>query len=415
MPTDLELLEPDGWGEVLELYARSANLAVALIDHGGHMIGKCHNQKPIWTLARKARPDWGDGCSFCLPGNGICTAAADAERTESMVLARDLGGYVHIAAPIFLDHKHLGTLLAGQVFDQYPQMLLMDRVAREFHLSGQELWDLARQRVPMSRASLTTFGNLLGTLGNAYLRERHATILQRTLSHTNELLQRSNEDLTAKVQELDQSLAEKDILLNEVHHRVNNNLAVIGSLLRMQAEAFPDDRVADALQKSQLRLEAMALIHAHLYNAVDWRAVKFAEYAMVLAENLFRSYGVDPSRITFRVEIDHLELSVDKAIPAGLILNELISNALKHAFPDGRPGSILIGGHCRDGQVDLSVQDDGAGIRESEQPRVHKSLGLKIVDILRRQLKGTFTPASAADPGPGCTFRISFPYTPPAE
>ncbi|MGA3186738.1 MAG: sensor histidine kinase [Bryobacteraceae bacterium] len=85
--------------------------------------------------------------------------------------------------------------------------------------------------------------------------------------------------------------------MKEVHHRVNNNLAVIGSLLRMQAEAFPDNQVAEALRGSQLRVESMALIHAHLYNSVDWRAVNFATYTTVLAENLFRAYGVDQSRI----------------------------------------------------------------------------------------------------------------------
>jgi len=408
-----ELLDPEGWAEILELYARSVNIAVALVDHESRLIGRCHNPSPVWSQARMARPEWGDGCVFCLEGSDHCTASADAERTESMVMARDLGGYVHVAAPLFIDQQHLGTLLAGQVFDHYPDMLLLERVAREFRLSGQELWDLARQHVPISRATLTIYGKLLGTLGNAYLRERNATILQRTLASTNQQLLRSNKNLEDKVGELAQSVAEKDILLNEVHHRVNNNLAVIGSLLRMQAEAFPDNRVADALKTSQLRLEAMAVIHAQLYNSVDWRAVNFAEYATVLVENLFRAYGVDSSRVSFRVAIENVELSVDKAIPAGLILNELISNALKHAFPDGRQGTIFIRGRCHDGRVELSVQDDGAGIREPSEPRRNKSLGLKIVDILYRQLKGTFAGPGAADPGPGCTFRLSFPQTLP--
>jgi two-component sensor histidine kinase len=111
------------------------------------------------------------------------------------------------------------------------------------------------------------------------------------------------------------------------------------------------------------------------------------------------------------VEISPFELSVDKAIPAGLILNEMISNALKHAFPGGRHGSIAIGGELRDGRVELSVQDDGAGISKAIEPRQRPSLGLKIIDILCRQLKGSFErPHGAEEAAEGTISAISFPY-----
>jgi two-component sensor histidine kinase len=104
-------------------------------------------------------------------------------------------------------------------------------------------------------------------------------------------------------------------------------------------------------------------------------------------------------------------LGVDKAVPAGLILNELITNALKHAFPEGRRGSILIHGELRDGRIELDVQDDGVGIRETAEPRRQQRLGLKIVNTLCRQLKGTLVaPDEAEEPSPGSIFRISFPY-----
>jgi two-component sensor histidine kinase len=179
----------------------------------------------------------------------------------------------------------------------------------------------------------------------------------------------------------------------------------------MQAASFPDSQVADALRESQLRVDSMALIHAHLYNAVDWRAVDFASYATVLAENLFRAYGVDQSRIRLRMAIGPLQLGVDKAIPAGLILNELISNALKHAFPAGRKGSLLLEGKLRGGQVELSVHDDGVGMDGSAIHRLNasrKSLGMNIVTILCHQLKGTLEPPQAS-PDNGSTFRFSFP------
>jgi two-component sensor histidine kinase len=270
----------------------------------------------------------------------------------------------------------------------------------------------------MSRANMAAFGKLLFTLGNAFLQERYSTILQKALAETNIKLQSSNQGLNdanaklhGKVVELDQANAEKDILLSEVHHRVNNNLQVVASLLRMQAEAFPDGQVAEALRESQLRIDSMALIHAQLYRSVDWRVVDFAEYAAILVNNLFRSYGIDQARITCRLDVGSFELGVDKAVPAGLILNELITNALKHAFPEGRRGSILIHGELRDGRIELDVQDDGVGIRETAEPRRQQRLGLKIVNTLCRQLKGTLVaPDEAEEPSPGSIFRISFPY-----
>jgi two-component sensor histidine kinase/ligand-binding sensor protein len=424
VPAKKALLDSESWAGVLELYARSVNVAVALVDHEGRLIGKCHNPQPIWSLARKARPAWGPGCIFCLNADGHCTAAADAEQSRSPVVVSGLGGFMHVAAPLFLGDRHWGTLLAGQVFNQYPELLLMGRVAREFGLSEQELWRLARKLIPVSRAALTLYGSLLGALGNAFLRERDSVLLQRTLAETNERLQSSNEDLNGKIAELAQAVAEKDILLNEVHHRVNNNLQVIASLLRMQAAASPDDRVVHALRNTQLRVESMALIHAHLYNSSDWNAVDFAEYTTVLIGTLFLSYGVDPARIVWRVEISPFEMSVDKAIPAGLILNELISNALKHAFPDGRAGAILVRGELLDGRVELVVQDDGVGtcgpegaiMGKKEEPHPRASLGLKIVDILGRQLKGTLERLpTCMEPGSGSIFRLSFPYRTPAR
>jgi len=418
VPASKELLDPASWGEVLELYANTVNLAVALVNGEGRVVGRCHNPQPIWKMAREARPEWGPGCPFCLDANGHCTAAADAQRTRSVVLVRGLGGFVHVAAPLFLAERYVGTVVAGQVFDEYPDRLQLERVAKEFGLSGQELWRLARQLVPMSRANMAAFGKLLFTLGNAFLQERYSTILQKALAETNIKLQSSNQGLNdanaklhGKVVELDQANAEKDILLSEVHHRVNNNLQVVAILLRMQAEAFPDGQVAEALRESQLRIDSMALIHAQLYRSVDWRVVDFAEYAAILVNNLFRSYGIDQARITCRLDVGSFELGVDKAVPAGLILNELITNALKHAFPEGRRGSILIHGELRDGRIELDVQDDGVGIRETAEPRRQQRLGLKIVNTLCRQLKGTLVaPDEAEEPSPGSIFRISFPY-----
>jgi two-component sensor histidine kinase/ligand-binding sensor protein len=418
VPAIKELLDPESWGNVLEVYARTVNMGVALVDREGRLVGKCHNPQPIWSLAWAARTDWGAGCVFCLNEDVSCTAVADAQRTGALTVATDSAGFVHVAIPLVLGDQYLGTLLAGQVFDRYPELLMLERVARQFALSPQKLWDLARRSIPISRASLITYGNLLGTLSHAFVRERLSIALKRDLASANQELQSTNEhlknansELSGKVTELAQASAEKDVLLNEIHHRVNNNLQVISSLLRMQADAFPDDQVATALRGSQFRVESMALIHAQLYNSEDWRSVDFAAYINALGENLFRSYGIDQARIALHVDIAHFALSVNKAIPAALILNELISNALKHAFPGDRSGSILIHGGVRGGRIELSVQDDGAGAWQTIRSRSRQSLGLNIVDILCHQLKGTFVqPQGAEDSAQGSIFRLSFPY-----
>ncbi len=213
--------------------------------------------------------------------------------------------------------------------------------------------------------------------------------------------------LKAERDRLAESLAEKEVLLKEVHHRVKNNLQVIASLLRLQAASFEDPAMSAALRESQNRVEAMALIHEELYATNDLREVDLAEHAALLAANLFRSYG-EPERIELKIEMERLPLGVDRAIPVSLILNELISNALKHGFSGGRAGSIAIRGHCRNGKIELAVNDDGAGVPEGMDLSKPKSLGLEIVKILTRQLKGTFQLDRGA---PGTTFRILFPIS----
>jgi two-component sensor histidine kinase len=200
---------------------------------------------------------------------------------------------------------------------------------------------------------------------------------------------------------LARSLAEKEVLIQEVHHRVKNNLAVIASLLRLQATKVADKSVAAALRESQHRVESMASIHEQLYANGDLREVDLARHASLLAGSLFHSYGVDPARISWRVAVEPLPLGVDQAIPAGLILNELVSNALKHAFPGGRAGSVVIEGSRVKGRIHLTVKDDGIGVRAG----VTDSLGMQIIQILTRQLKGTFEVAC----GNPATFKISFP------
>jgi two-component sensor histidine kinase len=335
-----------------------------------------------------------------------------------VVLAHDHGGFVHVAVPLYLGPEHFGTLMAGQVFGCYPESLAIEGVAREFGLSAQRVWDIAQHQVPFSHSILKVYGSLLHTVGQTLLGQLYGTILESRLAttdaelqSTNQELERANKDLLAKVAELSKSNGEKSVLMQEVHHRVNNNLQVIGSLLRMQVESAEDHRLADALRTSQLRIESMALIHAQLYDAADLQQVDFAEYTARLVDNLGLSYGVDRQRIALSVDMGVLKLMVDQAIPAGLILSELISNAIKYGFPDQRHGSIRVEGGRHGDRVEFAVRDDGVGLPEpSPAPaQGRKSRGLQIVTILCGQLHGTLEQTQAGrEPGPGALFRISF-------
>jgi two-component sensor histidine kinase len=209
---------------------------------------------------------------------------------------------------------------------------------------------------------------------------------------------------------LSRSLAEKEVLIKEVHHRVKNNLQVIASLLRLQAGALHDPQLSGALVESQHRVESMALIHEQLYESSDLREADLAKHTQQLLTNLFDSYGVDPARIRGVVAIPEgdgppLVLGVNQAIPAGLILNELISNALKHAFPQGRKGELRIEGYRSGGTISISVIDDGVGLPADYEFRSSKSLGLQIVKILTRQLRGEFR----MNKGSGTRFEVTFP------
>ena len=206
---------------------------------------------------------------------------------------------------------------------------------------------------------------------------------------------------------LSAALASRDVLLKEVHHRVKNNLQIISSLLAMQAESLDHPSAAKALQESQERVQSMALIHDRLNREDKPDQLDFSEYVKDLARNLFYSYGVDAEVIQLRFELDLVWLTLAQAIPCGLILNEVLTNAFKYAFPGGRPGNIVVALHCGDDIVRLSVSDDGIGLSPGLDPGKSQSLGLRIVDILGRQLDGT------VEYGPGATagtvFSLLFP------
>lgn len=217
---------------------------------------------------------------------------------------------------------------------------------------------------------------------------------------------RAEEVLRQNQAQLAESLREREVLLQEVHHRVKNNLQVISSLINMQARQLSDKASRRALEECKTRVEAIALIHEKLYQSKDYARVPFSDYARGLAQNIFHTAGVSHSVIDLRVEIEGMALAVDKAIPCGLILNELITNALKHAFPDDRRGVVRVELR-KEGATDvlLAVGDDGVGLPPNFDPSRSPTLGLQLIATLVKQLDGHLEVVNTG----GTTFSIVFP------
>lgn len=201
------------------------------------------------------------------------------------------------------------------------------------------------------------------------------------------------------------ALAEKEVLLREIHHRVKNNLQVISALLDLQSDYIRDEQSLGFFRESRDRIKTMALVHERLYNSTDMASIDFGEYVRNLAAHLSFSYVDDPDRIALKVDVAELSLGIEEAIPCGLIINELVSNSLKHAFPGGRRGVISV--DCRtdgEGLVMLGIRDNGVGFPDGLDFRNTETLGLQIVILLTKQLRGTIEQRNVQ----GASFSLRF-------
>ncbi len=224
--------------------------------------------------------------------------------------------------------------------------------------------------------------------------------------HLEVLVQERTAELKKTNLELKNSLNEKEVLIKEIHHRVKNNLQIVSSLLDLQSKSVDDSKTLYMFKDSQSRVKTMALIHEKLYQSDDLSRIDIAKYITNLSEYLFRSYGVNSSRILLKTSIDKVSLNVDTAVPCGLIINELVSNSLKHSFPDERSGEIKIELHMyKEGEYELLVSDNGVGMPEEMDVQNTEKLGLRLVKTLSLdQLEGSLDFKSDR----GVMFKIKF-------
>jgi len=186
------------------------------------------------------------------------------------------------------------------------------------------------------------------------------------------------------------SLKEKEVLLREIHHRVKNNMQLLISLLKLQADKIEDKKYADMFKDGEDRIRSMSLIHEKLYQTQDFANINFGEHIVSLVDGLFVSYGVDTNKVSLNIDIKDVSIDLENAIPCGLIINELVSNSLKYAFPNERQGEIKIS-LClaNEDELVLTVSDNGIGMPEGLDINNTDSMGLQLVRILaENQLDG---------------------------
>ncbi len=186
--------------------------------------------------------------------------------------------------------------------------------------------------------------------------------------------------------ELKKSLEEKDLMMKEIHHRVKNNFMIIQSLLQLQSRHIDEEDTLEVFRESQNRIKSMAFVHQRLYQHDNLKKINFGDYPQTLALDIFKSYVTNPNQITLDIDTEDVTLDIDTAIPLGLILNELISNSLKYAFPKDRKGRLMVKSFLKDSKYSLIVSDDGIGFPKGLDYTKSDSLGLKLIYSLSDQI-----------------------------
>lgn len=228
---------------------------------------------------------------------------------------------------------------------------------------------------------------------------QQSTIFQQA---QNQLAERQKAEMDLRA-----ALVEKEVLLKEIHHRVKNNLQIVSSLLQLQSQTLKDPEIIRVFQESQNRIDSISLIHKNLYISPNIGKLDVVDYIENLVTSILISYQVEPGRISLETNIDAVNLNVDQAIACGLVINELLSNSLKHAFPDQRLGKITIDLHNIGNNIEMIIQDNGVGLPDNLDWSNTDSLGLSLVyDLVTEQIEGSIT----VERDHGTVFKIQFPH-----
>ena len=241
---------------------------------------------------------------------------------------------------------------------------------------------------------------------DARLRDREWEARTSQLEADNIKLQSEVDERLRVEAALRSTVRQKDTLLREIHHRVKNNLQVISSMLSLQSANIEEEAVLQLFRESRNRVRSLALLHERLMSAEDLEKIDINDYIHSLVANVFRSYGMSTEYVSTEVDIDDIRFDVDTAIPCGLIINELVSNSLKHAFNDGHGGCVNVSRHSdAHGGYELAVHDNGKGLPKNFDFRTTASVGLQLVVALTQQLNGEISLGNGTT---GTKFQIDF-------
>lgn len=378
--------------EVLESFLLSHHFEVLVARDSESGLEYAQNAQPDLILLDVFLPDR-DGFETCrLLREGprthqipVIFVTALADDIDSKLRGFSLGAVDYIAKP-------------------FQEIEVLARIAT--HLRLQELTRQLQQRTDALQLEVYERQR-----AEAELRSYQGRLEQLVQDRTTELIG-ANAQLRQEVAErqhaearIRASLHEKEILLKEIHHRVKNNLQIIASLLYLQTQKINAPQFAELLHESQNRINSMAFVHEMLYQSDDYTRVDFGLYLRSLSTSLMASYGIDQHQIALGISAPDVTMSVNLAIPCGLIVNEVVSNALKHAFPGGRCGNIrIVIAQLPDKRYQLELSDDGVGMAAPTGGPT-TTLGLRLIDRLVKQLGGTLE----IQGGAGTSYRIIFP------
>lgn len=372
---------------------------------------RCRDGSTVWveSVVRSMFDEAGTFRGFVGVARDITERRrAEEERNRSqMFLTKILAA---IPDPVFVKDAERRFVLVNEalcVFFGYPRQEMIGRKDTDFPASGMANASAAQllasggediveerltDRLGRVRISMTKRGLFIDDQGERFI---VGVIRDVTEGRDKEVLLRK-------------SLQEKEVLLKEVHHRVKNNLQIISSLLFLQKEGLADPAIQDLLEESRHRIASMALVHEELYRSGDLGRVDLREYLERLASKVVQSLRGDQD-LALRLELTTCLLPLDKAIPFGLLVNELLTNAVKHGFAGREAGSIRLRVQVEDDLLRAEVADDGVGLPEGFHPEAATSLGMQLVVQLTRQLRGVLTFGMGRE----TVFRLSFPLTDP--
>ncbi len=290
-------------------------------------------------------------------------------------------------------------------YSGYKPSELIGKPVETVYLNPQDRDDLIKQI--QEKGEVVDYELVLKTKNNALLYVSTNAHLLYDSSKQPIGIEGSLRDITERKNielQLKNSLIEKEMLLKEIHHRVKNNLMIISSLLNLQSRYIKDEESKNIFKESQNRAKSMALIHERLYRSTDLKKIDFGDYIRTLADDLYHTYVMDTRLIHINASVDDLMLDINTSIPLGLIVNELVTNSLKHAFPHGKSGEIDIKFNLHDDKYQLEVKDNGIGFPKDIDYKNTESLGLSLVTSLTEQIDGDIEFTT----GSGTAFKINF-------